>query len=223
MVDVLNYKKIAYNFIKNNWKSLSIGFCILIISGYSYYRLINQKQEDLYADFTDSVNAYHKVLSLRDAKQQDLEWPNLEAGFEKLVDQHLNSKLAPYFLSYYADVLAYQNKIDLACKQIDLAVEKLKNGSSDVQQGLYHMYFIKSALMKCDSETKEIKEVGLEQLKKSSEDTNNPFQDMALYYLGYQALSSGNKVQADKIFSDLVNTYKQSLWATKAAAKLEGL
>lgn len=106
-------------------------------------------------------------------------WPTVETACKRAHEEYASSNLAPYFLSYQAEALIKQNKIDEAIVVINSMVDSLKTTSP-----LYYLYATKLALLEMDASDTAIHAKGLQRLEALAADTNNEQRDEALYYVG---------------------------------------
>ena len=109
--------------------------------------------------------------------------------------------------------------------KVDDAKLLLKNNLDKLEYSPYFdIYKIFESLLMIDSGEKD---KGYGQLKKLAFDTNNQFQDMALYYLGSYELAQGDKDSAINIFnmiSNIKNIYNiMSPWQMLAIYQLGDL
>lgn len=180
--------------------------------GYSWY--VRRYEQVAHKDLAESIDEYHRKLYLSIGQQ---EWQDIEVAFATGASRHKSSKLYPYFLAYQADALIHQAKYTEA---IEVMNKMLKSLSS--KQPLYYLYAIKRALMKIDAGDVMQKE-GLAELEQLAQNTENPFQEMALYRLGLAQLHQGDRSQADKTWKLLLSKAQPtSGWYQLALPRVTG-
>ncbi|MFA6065920.1 MAG: hypothetical protein WC707_01940 [Candidatus Babeliaceae bacterium] len=151
------------------------------------------------------------------ASEDNAAWDDVVRAFDVGFDRYKKTSFGPYFLAFKADALVRLNKQAEAITTMGLMVEKLSTASP-----LYYLYAIKHALLKIDSSDTIIKSEGYADLEKLSEAKKNPYQDMALYYIGYNAYVYGDPERAQKVWTKLIRLHgASSIWSQMAQAKLE--
>lgn len=180
--------------------------------GYAWYKKnLEQKAQK---DFSAAVQDYYKMLG-SGAKASS--WEDFEKGLAIFADKHSSSVLAPYFLAYQADAYINQGKVKEGLDTLDKALSKMQKDLP-----VYYMYATKKALIKLDSSDVAMRQEGLKELDALSQDKENPTQDMALFYLGNNALRMGNDSEAEKFWKQLINCAgSKSVWTQRAKEMLQ--
>lgn len=169
--------------------------------GYSWY--FRNIEIAAHKDLAESLDEYQKQLRF---SMDDKAWSDIERAFETGAKRHTGSKLYPYFLAYQADALIHQGKLQEALNVLSNMLPNLT-----AKQELYYLYATKKALLQIDME--ECKPVqkcvtslanAIAELERLSKDNQNPFQDMATYYLGLNTWDKQNKEQAKSIWQTIV-------------------
>jgi hypothetical protein len=182
--------------------------------GYSWYRV--RVEQQAHKAFVESVNDY---TAMEKSTQEQPAWHDIGQALANRAQEHKNSVLAPYFLLYQADALLHEGKRENSIEIMNTALEKISKNLP-----LYYLYALKRALVKIDSNQELLHNEGLKELDELSTNSENPLQDMALYYKGYNAFAAGDAAQAQQVWVQLfAPAYKESLWAQLAQARLQGL
>jgi tetratricopeptide (TPR) repeat protein len=186
----------------------------LSYGGYYLYKKRLEKQAQ-YA-FSNAVKEYQKlVYSENNEPINPAAWQEIEVVFSQAATRYSGSALAPFFLSYTADILLKTGKADQARETLSKAV-----AASNKKSPFSYALQIKYALLELDSSTDSVKAHGLELLEQlAGEEENNPFFDKALYYLGYHYRAAGNGQKAAALWADLQRKAPHSYWAQRAEEK----
>ncbi|KKS68773.1 MAG: hypothetical protein UV38_C0001G0314 [candidate division TM6 bacterium GW2011_GWE2_42_60] len=144
-------------------------------------------------------------------------WVEAARAFESGHSQSSWSPIAPYFLTFGADIALRQgNKV----KAHELVTQALKE--MDKNNPLRPALRVKQALLEIDADDAALQKQGEASLKTIANDSTNPAREQALYYLGLIAFDAGNRPEAENIWKDLlVRAEKGSVWAEVAQAKLQ--
>lgn len=195
--------------------ALALGL-VGVIGWFGYKWYTKRLEAQAFADFSQATDDYFKAVLSTDDKQR---WQDMANGLALQAQEHKSSVLAPYYLAYQADALVHDGKIDQALTLMNQVLAQLPKNSP-----FYYMYATKQALIKLDAQSQDVRAQGITELEQLAQDKENPVKDMALYHQGYHAWTTGNRPQAEKIWSTLC-TYgdKDSVWVQLAQAKLEGI
>lgn len=179
---------------------------------YSNYR--TQREQAAQFDFAECFQEFRK------AQLEATGWEEVEFACKAGYKQHPNSVYAPFFLAMEAHSLAEQQKVDQAIETMQESIKALSSTSP-----FYNMYKIKLALMKLSTEDSSLKAAGVSELQSLADDSSNKQRDEAMYYLGYQYVSSGDLNKGYDIWRQLVDTFgnssdSKSPWAEFAKKKL---
>jgi len=179
--------------------------------GYSWW--IRQREQTAQKAFSECLGEYHQALY-----GQGGSWSNVAMLFNIGYENNSSSKLAPYFLVFYADALLRQGKKDEGLIKFDEAIKMIPADSP-----LLYLYKTKQALVQLDSEEKE---TGLAVLKELAVDEKNIYRDEAMYYHGLYYWDADNMHEAKTIWQQLADEFKQekygaSPWASLAKDKLD--
>jgi predicted negative regulator of RcsB-dependent stress response len=164
------------------------------IGYYSYSWRSAAKQRESERALFYSFEGYRKARSLefRPDAQDHLEelWDQVDMDFQNAYDQNKSSSLAPYFIMFKAQALVSQGEVVKGLELMRTVIKDTKNVS------FQYLYKTTAALVELDNAKTE--KEGLTNLQTLSTDKNNPFTDMALYYLGefYAAQGDIQKAQA---------------------------
>lgn len=188
--------------------ALSLG--VLGWFGYSWY--VKKYEESASKDLSESIDAFYKVFM----EKNNVQWDNIEQAFAVSAKRHEKSVLYPYFLAYQAEALIREKKLSQAVNVMDTMLASL-----DKKQILYPLYAIKRARIKMDMQDPEVQKSGQQELDQLAQDSQNPFQDMAIYYQGLDLWYKNNKEQAQKVWNELISKGKRdSQWYHMAQNKL---
>src|SRR5579872_5767131 len=92
-------------------RQLTIATCFAALCGaglYGYRWYASHREQQAHKIFTECMQEYGR------AQKNAALWPNVEAILKAGYEKHQSSQLAPFFLTYRADVLLKQNKFDQA-------------------------------------------------------------------------------------------------------------
>lgn len=186
-----------------------VALVLTIILGYILYsKNYNQKAFEM---FSESVVEYQKALG--SGSSQD--FANAERAFAASYKAYNKSTVSPFMLSYQADAALRSGNQKEA---IDLMQKALN--AIELNSPVYYLYATKLALMQLDSNDESVKVQGKDLLEKLSKIFNNPYKDMASYYLGYQVWVAGDFDSAKKYWQVLAQAGQDSIWAALASSKL---
>lgn len=186
--------------------------------GYSWRQRIAQEQA--FKAFAESLEELQEgiVSSKQDTHSKEL-WSDIERAFKTGFEQHTNTTLAPFFLAFQASALSRQGKSEEALQVLTDAVEHMPKKSP-----LYFAYATKLALLQMDAADITTQEIGQKALHALAENTKNPQQFMALYYLGYTAWVQNNKPGYEQSWTKLVELAgKDSFWTQLVSSHINFL
>jgi len=201
---------------QNSIITLAVVICLGVMGwfGYSWYK--KNGEQKAHRAFVESVQDY---TTMEKSPQEESAWHDIEQALAQRAQEHKSSVLAPYFLMYQADALIKEGKREQA-------IEVMNNGLAKISKKLplYYLYALKKSLVKIDSAQEIVRNEGLQELDELSANSENPLQDMALYYKGYNAFAAGDIARAQQTWVQLfAPVHKDSLWAQLAQARLQGL
>jgi predicted Zn-dependent protease len=179
---------------------LSIGAMItaaLAVSYWGYQLYAGNREKNAQKELAACMELYEKAAG---AGEMATLWPSVEMACKLGHERYSGSSLAPYFLSYQADALIKQNKMDEAITIMNEMVHALSPRSP-----LYHVYATKHALMQMDATDNAVRAAGLLALEKLAADTNNEQRDEALYYLGLYHWHNNDASQAKEAWQTLMS------------------
>ncbi len=204
-------------------------FAILVIVGIAgfggkYIYDLRQAKIQKFAQktFSESMEVYKNAFALNTSneiteKEKKGMWEETEIAFRTGYLQSKSSTLSPYFLAYQMQALIEQNKYDEAYEILKDAVNKIKKNNL-----FYYLYQTTLALFEIDNNETQ---VGLDHLVQLASDKNNPFNDMANFYLGEYYWSINNLEKAKQYFEiiDSQDSKNESPWINAAKEKLKQL
>lgn len=207
---------------------MAAGLCVVMFAGYTGYRwFIVSRNQTAQKAFSEYQQDYQ--LALKENNPQ--EWDRVASLFEFGWKQYSSSSLAPYFLLMQSDIQLHQGNRDQAVATLSQAIKGLSNAN------MVAMLEIKRALIQLDSDDQAMSEAGLQELVRlarapqSGTDQdygNNPYRDMALFYLGRYYWVNNKIDEAQKTWQELVDMEwidksNQSPWVHEAKASLQQL
>lgn len=182
-----------------------------IFFGVRYYRDVKNEKAQMF--FSKIVGEYQRSLN----DQENPKWQDVEKAIDTTLQRFSGTIYEDFLKAYKSKVAYWKNDINASIKTLEEAVKDIPKDSP-----FYYLYSTYLALMKFDSIDATIKEQGLELLKKLSNDMKNPFQDMALYYLGLQAWSKDDLEMTKFYWKKLAQSFStDSQWAQWAQVRLE--
>lgn len=189
------FKKTESNsgFFKNTATVLIISG-LLVGSFYSFRFYSFKKESSAHQILQECVNEFEN------AKNGSASWHDVELAFDAGYNNNSGSKLAPFFLTFKAEALSEQGKLQDAIEVMSLAVK----GMSE-KDDLYGTYRAKLALMQLDSPQENVKKEGLEGLNLLAEKDNSG-SVAALYYLGLYYFDKNDIENAKKYWQKLVSS-----------------
>lgn len=195
--------------------SVAVGLVALGAAGWYGYSWYSKKREAAaHKDLAENIDEFYNKLG---TVKSETFWADIERAFATGAKAHKHSKLYPYFLAYEADALVHQGKFNEAIDVMKTMLSKL-----DKSNAFYPMYATKLALIKTDAPNIDVQKEGQAELEKLSQDSNNPLQDMALYYLGLLAAHRSDTTKAKEIWHAIVNKAdNKSGWYAMAVEKLK--
>ena len=214
-----SHKFLSFLYDITQYQSLKkIGIAILIMiaagviyGGYYWYSI--RKDQEAQKMFAECLEQFERASVSHDESL----WNDVIRAFDNGFERAQKSSFGPYFLAFKADALIRLKKNAEARETMRTMMSMMSSSSP-----LYPLYKIKYALMKIDADEALTKSEGLADLEKVAEDKKSFYQDMALYYRGYNAFMNGDIDWAQKLWTQLIRTYgAESLWSQMAQAKLE--
>jgi len=211
--------QIKESWIYKNFKLFLAGAAVVLIVGgglWGYRYWMRYKEEAAQKAFSEGLYAYEEALHSKDPL-----WTNAEFIFNEGYKRYPTSRLAPYFLVFSSDVLLKQGKRQEAIDTLDKAI-----GLLPVDSPLIYLYKTKRVLIQLDDENQDVKKAALQVLVDLGYDEKNENRDMALYYIGLYHWSGNEMKEAQKVWEQLVESYKHeklgaSPWVSLAKIKLE--
>lgn len=188
----------------------ALGFC-----AYTWYK--NNVNAQAQMAFSQAVESYNKALQ----SKNDDDWQAVAQVLQSGADTYKYSVFAPYFRTFYADVLIRQGKRDLALVEMTRAVQGLSNSSP-----LTPLFKIKEALLMIDAGTDGQRSAGVEKLTALAHDRSNIFSDQARYHLARYYWSLDDTQKAREEWESLASlggdvSRMKSPWAEYAHDMLE--
>lgn len=216
------------NFVERNPKIISIiknsflGIILVYPAYFLYSRYTLNKERSAELFFAESYVEYDKAIKADlkgvGGKNVEIAWDDARSHFQLGREKNKSTELSLYMAVFEAQCLARLGKVDDAKLLLKNNLDKLEYSP------YFDIYKIFESLLMIDSGEKD---KGYGQLKKLAFDTNNQFQDMALYYLGSYELAQGDKDSAINIFnmiSNIKNIYNiMSPWQMLAIYQLGDL
>ncbi len=205
-------------------------FAILVIVGIvgfgaKYFYDLRQAKIQKFAQktFSESMEVYKNAFALDSSKkitekEKKGMWEEADIAFRTGYLQNQSSTLAPYFLAYQMQALIKENKYDEAYEILVDAANKIKKNNL-----FYYLYQTTLALFEID---KKDTQKGLDNLTQLASDKNNPFNDMANFYLGEYYWSINNHEKAKQYFQMIESnsdSKNESPWINSAKEKLKQL
>ncbi len=206
--DIMSDKRLYYG-------ALFVVGLGLVTGGWFGYRWFQaSKERAAYKDLAESIDSYERVTTLADS---ETELKDSERAFRVGAEAHRSSVLYPFFLAFEADTLIRLGKGNEAAAQLDKAVKAM-----DQQHPLYYLYALKAALVKIDTQDATLEKEGRASLDTLASSAANPLQDMALYYVGLDADTKGDRARAAAKFKEIIaHGKKDSYWYQLADAKVK--
>jgi len=199
---------------------------------YGYQTYIEGREMRAYEAFVEVTHAYRQAQenSLRSmfpgSKSENLEnlWKDVEVLADAGYNANSSSYLAPFFLSYKANVLLEQGK------PVDQAYEYMKQALSKVSKrsDFYDVIKLKTAKLACDCSEESVRAQGLKDLQALAEDQTSTAYLEALYTLGVYYLVHNEIEKAKAQFTKIVDQetqglFESALWINEAKEKLAAL
>lgn len=182
--------------------SMGALLAVALAGGYAW----KQRQEKYNAAYVALTQAYDELLQAYE--NSDL-WEDVELAGKAGAESFGSTSLAPYFEAVEAEALVQRGQLDEAIAKIDSTIRRLSSSNS-----LYFPFKIKFAQMKMSHENPAIVQEGLEILQRLAEDSKNPQQDEALFYVGYYYWLNNDRASALKYWQMLRNLFGDSQTAT---------
>lgn len=190
---------------------------LVVVAAFWGYRSYNSHQEE-----SAQIELAKVIQSYQEALQRGaIAWPQVEILVQTSYEQYKQSRVAPYFLVYQAEVQIQQNKLKEAIATLENAIAAFPKDSPFI-----NLYKTKLALMRLDEAAAQGAQLNLDELSGLAYDKANAYNDYASYYLGLFTWNKGNKEEAQKIWKELVESQRheqrlaQSPWVELAKEKL---
>jgi hypothetical protein len=185
----------------------ALAVCGLAYYGFMYYKgTLSAKAHEV---FMQKYAEYEKLSADNKVPSQEL-IDSVSRGYQ----EYKNSAYAGFFLALQAELQEAQGNKPEALNSMTQAVGMM----SSVDPVLYYTYSTKLALMQLDASEPSIQTKGRQSLEKLALNAKNPVQDMAWFYMGYQALldKDDNGVQTawGRLFDAQGNPL--SMWGMRA-------
>lgn len=200
-----------YLTLRNLIYSVSIILVIALgVTGYIFYT--KNYDQKAYQLFSESLIEYQKAIE--SGNQED--FINAQRAFELAYNSYSRSSISPFVLAYQSECLLRSGDQNKALELMQKSVDSINSNYP-----VYYLYLTKLALMQLDSIQESDSTKGLELLEKLAKTFNNPYRDMAGYYLGYQFWVKGDFDQAKKSWNILNQADQDSIWAALASSKMQ--
>lgn len=193
--DLINTLTKRFSYVRELF--LGIGICLVLAIGYTGYRWFTiSRDQTAQKAFSEYVQDYQ--LALKENNPQ--EWDRVAALFQFGRNHYRSTSLAPYFLVMQSDIQLRQGKRAEAITTISEALSELSDTN------MKSLLSIKRALVRLDSDKLEIREEGAQELVTLARDADNPYHDMALFYLGRYYWATNKIEEAKKTWQELVDS-----------------
>ena len=171
-------------------QALFAGATLAIALGFSFlYYYQRQNAESLaHRSFVDALDYASAQVSTDIAQasaqtthifsNENEKWKAAEQAFKSAYSLNKGANIAPFYLSFQADALAHQGKVQEAIPLLDKAVKNMPSPQ------LHDAYSIKLAILKLDSGVPALKKQGLKLLTKYAGKDQFFLHDYVLYQLG---------------------------------------
>lgn len=185
----------------NFYTTIGMVVFLSVWGGYKLYKRHDiGVQSRAQAQFAQSMDVYNKALTMQllDVKSGNAtftEWDDAELAFRSAYEQNSSAGIAPFFLVYQAQSLAWKADYKNALDVLDRAQQSFKN---DVNWD--YLFKTTKALIMFDVEQHE----AIKSLNELGADEKNPLNQMALYYLGEYYYANNNLDAAKKAYSDVI-------------------
>jgi len=168
--------------------------------GYRFYA--GQQEQNAQKTLASCIKLYEEAAGANGTAGS---WSIVEASCKRGHEEYAKSALAPYFLSYQAEALIKQNKIDEAAAVMTQMVNSMSQSSP-----LYYLYATKLALVQMDAADSAMHAAGSKRLEELALDTKNKQRDEALYYVGLHYWHHNDTVKAKEAWQQLADLPKMS-------------
>lgn len=175
--------------------SMGALLAVLVAGGFVW----KQRQEKYNAAYVALTQAYDELLQ---AYENSELWEDVELAGKSGAESFSSTELAPYFEAVEAEALIQRGQLDEAIAKINSTIHRLSSSNS-----LYYPFKIKYAQMKMSHENPETVQEGLKLLQQLAEDSKNPQQDEALFYVGYYYWLNNDRAMALKYWQMLRNLF----------------
>lgn len=178
--------------------ALVVGTLIIfVVIGlwWAYSKYAGRNEQQAQKTLASCIELYEQAAG---ASATATPWPTVETACKRAHEEYASSVLAPFFLSYQAEALIKQNKIDEAITVMNQMVSSLSKNSP-----LYYIYATKLALLQTDASDSAVHSQGLKRLEELAADNNNAQRDEALYYLGLYNWQHNDMVKAKDAWQKL--------------------
>lgn len=146
----------------------------------------------------------------------------IEMLFQEGAQKQSGSYLEPYFLVFQANTMIKEGKLDDAIGIMEKAIATMSKNNL-----LLPLFEVKRALMQLDSKVEATKDAGFQKLTELAHNVNNPYADMASFFLGNYYWSEDKLDEATKVWQELIEAQRKqeivasSPWAQLAQSKLQ--
>lgn len=190
----------AYGFnIARYIRAILIAISILFIAGGGYlgYRWYAVSQEQYaYQSIADYMRDYRLAMEIN----TPAEWQRIDGLLAIGYAQHKRTNMAPFFLMLRAEALLRQKNVLEAVNVLEQAIAALPSRSP-----IMPLFATKRALLLLDATDDALQKEGLQQLITLARDKNNPYNDVALFYLGRYYWTHDNVQDAQKAWQELID------------------
>jgi predicted negative regulator of RcsB-dependent stress response len=197
------------------YASIACGVALVatgLFYGYRWYVVYREREAQ--AVLSDYI---HKAQSGSEASLAAI-----ETLFQEGAQKQSGSYLEPYFLVFQANALIKEGKLDDAIAVMEKAIADMSKNNL-----LLPLFETKRALMQLDSGVEATKQAGFQKLTELAHNVNNPYADMALFFLGNYYWSADKLDDAKQVWQELIEAQRKqeivasSPWAQLAHSKLQ--
>ncbi len=176
---------------------IMVAIILVTSGGYFGYRwYIVSREQNAHQAIADYMRDYRLAMNLN----TPTEWQRIDGLLAIGYAQHKESHLAPFFLMLRAEALVRQNNMVEAINVLEQATNALP-----VQSSIKSLFIAKRALILLDHQDEAMQKEGLQQLISLARDKSNPYNDLALFYLGRYYWAHNNLQDAQKAWQELVD------------------
>ena len=178
-------------------KQLTMVITVLLVAagGYVGYRWhIAAREQKAYHTFAEYLTEFQLAVKA----DTPAEWNRLISLVNNGYAQHKTSNVAPLLLSLKADAQIKLGELVEAGNTVKQAINALPTDSK-----LVPLLSVKHALLQLDATDSELQKAGLQELIALARDKDNPYKDMALFYLGRYYWAHDEVEEARKSWQEL--------------------